>query len=84
MFTTTLTTSGWTLSNDGAEYIYTYSNTELTCGAEGDIPPMITYSSNQEEYSKITSAEATAGTGIEFRIPEKPSADIGLIIIDIR
>lgn len=79
-YTTTLTVGGW-LSQD-SKFVYNYTNSDLKCGAAGDVPPTITYTSNLEEYSKIEKAEATRGTGIVFTIAEKPSENIGIIIVD--
>lgn len=78
----TLYASGW-VANSGT-YTYTYSNTDLTCGKAGDVPPIVTYTSNLDEYSKIDSAEATAGVGITFTASEAFSNDIGIIIIDVK
>lgn len=82
-YNVTLLASGWTADANGG-YIYDYSNTDLACGREGNVPPVITYTSNFEEYSKIQNAEATAGEGIIFTSLEKPTYDIGLTIIDIK
>ena len=80
-YTTTLFATGWTAS--GAEFIYNYANTSIKCGKNGDVHPIITYTSNRDEYSKITSAEATVGVGIVFTSPTKPESDIGVSIIDV-
>lgn len=81
-YTTTLFVDLW--EADGDAYKYTYSNTELTCGKNGDVPPIITYSSNIEDYNKLDPENtiATPGTGIVFKAIELPTADIGLIIVD--
>lgn len=79
-YTTTLFANQWVEGTDN--YTYTYANTELTCGKTGDIPPVVTYTTNREEYNKITNAEATPGTGIVFTIKAKPTNDIGIMIID--
>lgn len=81
-YTTTIPASGWILNGD--MYTYTYSNTSLTCGSAGNVAPLVTYTSNLEEYSKIDHADATAGTGIIFYTEEKPENDIGLIVIDLK
>lgn len=81
-YTATLSASGWTASGDN--YIYNYSNSALTCGSTGDVPPIVTYTSNLDEYSQIDSAEATAGSGIVFTTATKPENDIGIIIIDVK
>lgn len=79
-YTTTLTVDGWLAQGDKFEYNYT--NTDLKCGKNGDVPPIITYTSNLDEYSKIDKADATVGSGIIFTTSKKPTANIGIIIID--
>lgn len=79
-YSTTLNVAGWTAVS--GKFQFTYSNTNLKCGKNGDVCPIITYTSNQTEYSKINKATATPGVGIVFEIDEKPSSDIGIIIID--
>lgn len=69
---------------DGDKYSYTLTIDGLTCGKAGNVPPIITYTSNLEEYSKIESADATPGGFIKFVIPEVPQNTIGLIITDNR
>lgn len=81
-YTTTLAASAWTLNGD--MYTQTYSNTALTCGKAGNVPPIVTYTSNLEEYSKIDHADATVGVGITFYTEEKPGSDIALVIIDVK
>lgn len=76
----TLDVESW-VPGDG-ESTYTYENEQLKCGKNGDVPPLITFSDNQEEYSKIESAEATKGQGIVFHIKETPQNPISIIIID--
>lgn len=80
-YTTTLFASGWIASGD--VFTYTYSNTSIKCGKNGDVHPLITYTSNRDEYSKIDTAEATVGVGIVFTTAEKPEDDIGISIIDL-
>lgn len=80
-YATTLTVANWTASGD--KFIQVYSNTNLKCGKAGNVPPIITYTSNLDEYSKIESAEATINSGITFTTKEKPTADIGIIVIDV-
>lgn len=74
--------NGWQQS--GSVFTYSYANANLKCGKNGNVPPIITYVSNLDEYSKIDSAEATVGVGIVFTIPEKPTADISIIVIDVK
>ena len=67
------------------KYSYTLKIKGLTCGQKGNVPPIITYSSNQIEYSKIESAEADPDAEtIKFIIAERPTNTIGLIITDNR
>lgn len=81
-YTTTLYASGWVTSGDTSTY--TYSNTSLTCGKDGNVPPIVTYTDNLDDYSKIDSAEATAGVGITFTTSETIDNDINIIIIDVK
>lgn len=81
-YTATLLANGW--ANNNGVYEYTYTNSNLKCGSNGTVPPIISFLSNQEEYSKITSAEATAGVGIVFQSAEAPTSNIGIVIIDVR
>lgn len=76
----TLTVEGW--SEDGEEYSQTYEQSQLQCGAYGDVPPIVTYRDNLEEYSKIDRAEATAKSGVKFYIKEPPKNAINIIVID--
>lgn len=78
----TIPASGWVLNGDW--YTYSYANTALTCGKNGTTPPIISWESNLDEYSKIDHAEATAGTGIIFYIEEAPENDIDIVIIDVK
>lgn len=57
---------------------YTYAR-----GSDGSVSPIISFTSNQTEYNYITGATATAGTGITFTASQKPSEDIGILIIDL-
>lgn len=77
----TLTAIGWTQS--GSEYTQTYTQPALTCGSAGTTPPLISFTSNQDEYNYIESADAEPGVGITFHSKIRPSNDIGLVIIDI-
>lgn len=81
-YTTTLTSAGWVLNGD--MYTQTYSNAELSCGKAGNVPPIVTYTSNLEEYSTIDHADATPGTGITFYVKDKPVSDIAIIIVDVK
>ena len=74
-YTTTLTAVNW---SNGT---YTYSNANLKCG-DGTVSPIISCMSNQNEYNYITSAIATAGTGITFTAFPVPSSDIEIAILD--
>lgn len=81
VYTTTLAVNSWVSA--GTSYTYSYSNSSLRCGKNGNVPPIVTYASNLDEYSKIESAEATVGSGIVFTTNEKPENPIDIIIIDI-
>ncbi len=76
----TITVNSWAASGD--EFTSVWEQPDLRCGVSGDVPPIITYTSNQEEYAEIEKAEATRGVGITFTTTSKPTADIGIIIID--
>ena len=80
-YTATLAATSWTGS--AAPYTYTLSLTSLKCGADGTVSPIISPTSNVEEYSLIDSATATAGSGIVFSASTKPTSAIGIIIVDI-
>lgn len=82
VYTTTLTASGWSGNADDG-YTYSYANASVRCGANGDVHPIITYTSNREEYNYIDSAEATVGVGIVFTSPTKPENNIAISIIDV-
>ena len=81
VYTATLYASGWVSSD--SQYTYSLSLTSIKCGAGGDVHPIITYTSNKDEYSNIDSAEATIGVGIVFTATKKPENDIGISIIDV-
>lgn len=78
----TLAATGWTGTAEA--WKYTLSLPSLACGRTGDVPPIITWSTNQAEYSEIADATATAGSGIVFTstADNAPSDDIEIIIID--
>ena len=69
--------------SDDAGYTQTISIPALRCGKNGNIPPIITFKTNKEEYSKIEKADATPKIGIAFTIKEKPQDNIELLIIDV-
>lgn len=81
-YTATLTATGWT-SGTG-EFSQAWPQTALTCGKSGTVPPIISYTDNQDEYSKIDRAEATKGVGITFYTKTKPSKNISIVIVDIQ
>lgn len=81
-YSTTLAQTGWVQSGD--TYTYTYSNTNLKCGKNGNVPPIITWTSNQDDYNKIYDAQATVGTGIIFTANNAIEGDIDIIIIDVK
>ena len=77
MYTKTLSKNSWSSNT------YTLALTELVCGG-GSVAPIISPTSNIDDYNLIASAVATAGTGIVFTLTSGAtvSADIGLQIID--
>lgn len=81
-YTTTLVADQWVASED--LYTYTYTNTALKCGKNGNVPLIISYTSNKDDWSKIDSAEATAGEGIIFTSSKAIEGDIGIVIIDVK
>ena len=76
-YSATLTPANWTAN--GSNFIYNYSNTSL----RAFVCPIITCTSNINEYGYINDAEATSGSGIIFTATKKPTANIELIIIDM-
>ena len=80
-YTATLSAANWVQS--GESYTYSYTNSALRCGPNGNVPPIVTYTSNQEEYNYIDNAEATKNTGIVFTASERPESNIGIIVIDL-
>ena len=76
-YSATLTPANWTAS--GSNFVYNYSNTSL----RAFVCPIITCTSNTNEYGYINDAEATSGSGIIFTATKKPTANIELIIIDM-
>lgn len=81
-YSTTLAKASWVQSGD--TYTYTYSNTNLKCGKNGNVPPIITWTSNRDDYNKINDAQATVGTGIIFTANKAIEGDIGIIIVDVK
>lgn len=71
----------WALSDN--YYIYNYSNTDLKCGSDGKVPPIIRCRIGQESYNKINRAMATAGSGIQFRSSEAITGNMLIDIIDV-
>ena len=76
-YSATLTPANWTAN--GSNFVYNYSNTSL----RAFVCPIITCTSNTNEYGYINDAEATGGSGIIFTATKKPTANIELIIIDM-
>lgn len=76
-YSATLTPANWTAK--GSNFVYNYSNTSL----RAFVCPIITCTSNTNEYGYIDDAEATGGSGIVFTATKKPTANIELIIIDM-
>lgn len=78
--------TGWSGSGP---YTQVVTIADLTCGSDGTVSPIISYTSNLDEYSLIDSATATPKTGstdgyITFNASTKPTNDIGIIVIDVR
>ena len=80
-YNTTLAADAWVENEE--IFTYTYGNTALRCGVNGDVPPIIAPIVNKEEYIKIDRAIATQGEGIVFEIAEKLEQDIEIVIVDI-
>lgn len=76
-YSATLTPANWTAN--GSNFVYNYSNTSL----RAFVCPIITCTSNTNEYGYINDAEATSGSGIIFTATKKPTANIELTIIDM-
>lgn len=81
-YSVTLAQKNWVQS--GETYTYSYSNANLTCGKNGNVPPIITWISNQDDYNKIDDAQATVGTGITFTSSKAIEGDIEIVIIDVK
>lgn len=81
-YTTTLVAGNWVASED--LYTYTYTNTDLKCGKNGNVPLIISYTSNKDDWSKVDSAEAEPGQGIIFTSSKAIEGDIGIVIIDVK
>lgn len=79
-YTHTITKASWMPTSDG--YASVWPKSALKCGKGTDVPPLVTFSSNREEYNKIDHAVAEAGVGITFYIDKIPENDIDIIIID--
>lgn len=88
-YSITLSTNSWadstgTVGGSTAPFTYTYGLTSITCGAGGNVCPLITKAADadEDEYAKITKAEATPGTGLVFTAEGEKPATINLIVID--
>ena len=79
-YSATLSASGWVQS--GSTYTYTLALPALTCGSDGTISPIISWTSNKTDYAKIDEANATSGVGITFTASSKPDGAIGILIQD--
>lgn len=77
----TLIATDWKQS--GSVFTYDYKNSNLRCGANDSVPPMICCIDNNDEYNNIISAIATAGQGIAFTATKKPTKNISLVIVDL-
>lgn len=81
-YSATLAQANWVHSGD--TYTYSYSNTNLKCGKNGNVPPIISWVSNHDDYNKIDSAQATVGSGITFTASKAIEGDIEIVIIDVK
>lgn len=81
-YTATLAKANWVQSGD--TYTYSYSNANLKCGKNGNVPPIISWVSNHDDYNKIDDAQATVGTGITFTASKAIEGDIEIVIIDVK
>mgnify|MGYP006916183278 CR=1 FL=1 len=50
-YTATLLAENWVEDLVNEVYTYTLNESRLTCGGSGYVPPLITYTSNEDEYS---------------------------------
>lgn len=81
-YTATLAQANWVQSGD--TYTYSYSNSNLKCGKNGNVPPIISWISNHDDYNKIDDAQATVGSGITFTASKAIEGDIEIVIIDVK
>lgn len=80
-FVATLAANGW--QGNEAPFTYNYINSDLKCGINENIPPIIACTQNIDEYTYIDSAIATPGSGIVFSAEKKPESNIVITITDI-
>lgn len=87
-YSTSLAVTQWSANGDLWEA--TYANSDLACGKAHNVPPIIMCTDNDlTQYVKITKSEVVANatgvpTGIKFTANSKPTAAIGLTIIDVK
>jgi len=68
---------------DAGAFVATWNEAKLQCGKAHNVSPLITYTSNKDEYSKISYANADyENHQIKFYIDKRPSENIGILIID--
>ena len=66
-------------------YTYNYSLPDLKCGWNGNVPPIISWVTNRDDYSKIDDAWATAGSGITFTTSKAmDGSNMELVVIDVK
>ena len=83
-FEVVLEVANWQNVENSTFCTYEYQNPKIKCG-NGNFPPAIyCVDDNKTEYGYITSAVATPGTGIIFTCYQKPTANINLIIKDLK
>lgn len=85
-YTRTLALSGWQASGDN--YVQSVEITELRCGKNGNVPPLVTWTGTEDSYKaycKIVSGEATPNQGIQFQVTgdDMPESDIQIIVVDV-
>ena len=80
-YAVSIKSTDWTLS--GNYYVYNYNNTNLKCGSSGKIPPIIRCRTGQESYNKINTANATAGSGIQFKSSGAITENMLIDVVDV-
>lgn len=77
----TLTLEGWTAEDGKQKQVVNLPS--LTCGAAGNVPPMISPAASNSDFSLLDSVDAdVSGKTLTFIARSKPSASISVVIID--